>query len=109
MIVFFVVNFAVTICLYFLAKLYLSTVNSMIRLDSYASKVGLFFLWMAACGVVFLSVYLPVLAIRDSMLEIDPKVSIIPLVVSSIFIVYFQKKEIVKIGKAIDEKMNKKD
>ena len=95
---------AVSLSLFLLAKLYFKAMYSLKLQNTNTSKAGMFLLWMAACGVIFLSVYLPNLALRQSMPEVDPKVSVVPLILGALLIGIFQKSEIKKLSSILDEK-----
>ncbi len=98
------VSCAVPLSLFFLAKFYFRAMYCLKLQASNTSRVGMLLLWMAACGAIFLSVYLPVLVLRQFMLEIDPKVSVVPLVLGAFLIGIFQKAEIKKLSAILNEK-----
>lgn len=98
------VCFAVPVCLFISAKLYFKAIYNLKLQNTNASKVGMFLLWIAACGIIFLSVYVPIVALRQFMPEVEPMLSVFPLILGALLIGIFQKTEIKKLSNILNER-----
>lgn len=89
---------AVPLILFFMSKYYFILLEKLHSKESASSKLQMFALWLVASLVVFLSAFIPIITIKKVVPGSDVKWGILPLVVSIVLIIIFQKDEIKRIG-----------
>lgn len=88
----------VPLMLFFLSKFYFRFLEKLHPIGSASSKIQMFILWLLACLVIFLSVYIPISLLKKEAPSSDLKLGVLPLIVGIGCVLIFQKDQIKKVG-----------
>lgn len=92
----------VPLVLFFGAKGYFKLIEKLHFQRTKTSKITTFLLWIAVSILALLSVFIPIVTIKRLSPELDVKWGVIPLLLSMLLIVIFQKKEIKRLSNILN-------